>query len=142
MSLLPMADSASNDRIKGQALQLIYNRHLVGAANNTKWNELITEIREWQSWQTSYRSKWVNGNVSNWDCEWYYHLPFPFIGVQWFDIGTHQVITTGRLIENEIIDHSEKVIGLLSQIGLSFDVADDFIRVWGYLPQCYESFEA
>nr|WP_274050681.1 DUF6678 family protein [Thalassomonas haliotis] len=82
----------------------------------------------------------LNGHISNWDAEWYYHLPFPFVGVQWFDIGTHQEIMNGQLIENEIFDHSEKIIELLNKIGLSFDIAGDFIRVWGYLPHCYEKF--
>ena len=141
MNLLLMADAKNNDKIKEEALSFIYERDLVGAANNTKWNELISEIREWKPWQPSYRSKWVNGYVSHWDTEWYYHLPFPFIGVQWLDIGTHQEIITGQLIENEIIDHSKKIINLLNNIGLSFATAGDFIRVWGYLPHCFEQFE-
>ncbi|WP_125784677.1 DUF6678 family protein [Pseudoalteromonas rubra] len=141
MRLLPMADASSNEKIKEEARRFIYERNLVGAANNTKWNELISEIREWKPWQPSYRSKWVNGYISYWDTEWYYHLPFPFVGVQWLDIGTHQEVMTGQLIENEIIDHSEKIINLLDNIGFSFAISDDFIRVWGYLPHCFEKFE-
>ncbi len=136
-----MADASRTQKIKEQAIKLVHKRNLVGAANNTKWNELISEIREWEQWQPSYRTKWVNGYISEWDVEWYYHLPFPFVGVQWFDIGTHQVITNSIFVEDEIIDHSKIICDLLKRIGLSFDTANDFIRVWGYLPKCYEEFE-
>lgn len=62
------------------------SRRLVGAANNTKWNELISYFRGMPDWRPSYRWKSVDGYVSGWDVEWFYHLPFPFIGVQWLDV--------------------------------------------------------
>lgn len=46
MSLLPMADAVSDEKYKNEAKRIIAERQLVGAANNTKWNELISDIRE------------------------------------------------------------------------------------------------
>ncbi|WP_349654526.1 DUF6678 family protein, partial [Pseudoalteromonas sp. S4389] len=50
-------------------------RNLDGAANNTKWNELICAVREWKIWKPPFRSKWVTGQISECDCEWCYHFP-------------------------------------------------------------------
>ncbi|GAP76719.1 hypothetical protein W04_3291 [Pseudoalteromonas sp. SW0106-04] len=41
-----MADAVSDEKYKKQAKSIIAERQLVGAANNTKWNELISEVRE------------------------------------------------------------------------------------------------
>lgn len=46
MSLLPMADASASEKDKIDALRFIKMQNLVGAANNTKWNELICEVRE------------------------------------------------------------------------------------------------
>jgi hypothetical protein len=97
-------------------------------------------VRSLEGWQPSYRSKWVNGHVSGWDTEWYYHLPFPFVGVEWFDIGLHEHVRSGRLIAPAIIDHSEEITSVLAKIGFDFEVRDDVARIWGYFPKSYEDF--
>lgn len=109
MHSLPPADAVpegeDRERIASQA-----RRKFSGAlANDTKWNALIVYIRGLEGWKPSYRSKWVNGHISRWDTEWFYHLPFPFVGVEWFDIGMHGEFQTGRLIAPKIIDHSPEI---------------------------------
>jgi hypothetical protein len=61
---------------------LIQSRGLVRAASNTKWNELVTFFRELDGWTPGYRAKLVNGVISDWDVEWFAHLPFPFVGIE------------------------------------------------------------
>ncbi|QPB83500.1 hypothetical protein CWC22_011075 [Pseudoalteromonas rubra] len=124
MSLLPMADAVSNKKDVKEAKRIIAVKQLVGAANNTKWNELISEMRELPN-PPCYRTKVVNGYISEWDSEWYYHLPFPLLCVEWIDI-----------------DLSEKVLSLVQRIGFEFEVTDSFVRVWGYFPKCYKEFGA
>ena len=122
MSLLPMADAVSDEKDVKQAKRIIAEKQLVGAANNTKWNELISEIRELPN-PPCYRTKVVNGYISGWDSEWYYHLPFPLLCVEWIDI--------------ELTDN---VLSLVSSIGFEFEKTESSIRIWGYFPKCYESF--
>lgn len=139
MSELPMADAApfnTKDDFRAKAA----SRGLVGAANNTKWNELISSMRALSDWRPSYRSKSVTGHISAWDAEWFYHLPLPFACVQWLDIGLHEQVSVGRLLPPKITDHSEPILSELRKIGLEFEVRGDVVRIWGYLPKCYEDF--
>ena len=119
---------------------LVNKRGLVGAANNTKWNELINFMRLQEKWRPSYRFKWVNGHISTWDVEWWYHLPFPLMGVEWLDIGLRQEITRGRLVENEVLDHSPWILLKLREIGFEHEVSVDVVRIFGYLPKSFEDF--
>ena len=135
-----MADASPNKEEKEKIQKVLEERQLAGAANNTKWNELITAMREKEGWRPSYRYKWIDGYISAWDVEWWYHLPFPFIGVEWFDIGLHQTVKTGRLVKDKIIDHSEWITELLDKIGFDYEVFGDVARIWGYYPKSYEDF--
>ncbi|MGS0496913.1 DUF6678 family protein [Pseudoalteromonas mariniglutinosa] len=63
MSLLPMADTVSHEKDVKEAKRLIAEKQLVGAANNTKWNELISQMREISN-PPCYRTKVVNGYIS------------------------------------------------------------------------------
>lgn len=139
MNNLPMADARSAGTIeKIRALQA--SRKLAGAANNTKWNELITFMRGLEGWCPSYRSKWIGGFISEWDVEWFYHLPFPFAGVEWFDIGLHSSEHQGMLIPAKVIDHSPLILPVLEKIRFDFEVRGDVVRIWGYHPRSYEDF--
>ncbi len=140
MQELPRAESvpAGEDR---EAISSQARRKFSGAlANDTKWNELLEHIRGLQGWRPPYRCKWVNGHVSGWDAGWFYHLPFPFVGVEWFDIGLQEQVATAALKAPQIIDHSPALVSLLQRIGFDFEVRGDVARIWGYFPKSYEDF--
>ncbi len=140
MKTLPLADAvpvgADKDAISSQT-----RRKFSGAlANDTMWNELLQYVRGLEGWRPSYRSKWVNGHVSGWDTEWCYHLPFPFVGVEWFDIGLHEHVRSGQLNSSITIDHSQAFVSVLEKIGFDFEIKDDVARIWGYFPKSYDDF--
>jgi len=120
--------------------KIIEYSNLTGLSNNVKWNKLITYMRNSNDWVPSYRHKWINGYISEWDVEWYYHLPFSFKGVLWFDIGYNQNLHIGRLVKDKIIDHSKQLIDIIESIGFVYGKSDDFIRIFGYSPKDYESY--
>src|SRR5882672_2984763 len=95
---LPNAKSSRSPREREQIQRLIATRQLCGLANDTKWNELIEAMRQRTDRWPSYRFKCVDGPPSGWDVEWFYHLPFPMISVEWLDIGFVQVVHEGLLI--------------------------------------------
>lgn len=139
MNSLPMADAVplnTKDDFRAKAA----SRGLVSAANSTKWNKLISFVRGLSGWRPSYRSKSVTGHISDWDVEWFYHLPFPFASVQWLEIGLHEHIAVGKLGPPRITDHSALILPVLQRIGFEFEVHLDVVRVWGYLPKCHEDF--
>ncbi|WP_175903707.1 DUF6678 family protein [Burkholderia seminalis] len=135
-SKLPMADALPRGIEKEKVLSQVRNKFSGALANDTKWNDLISFMRGLDGWRPSYRSKWVNGFVSEWDVEWFYHLPFPFVGVEWIDIGLHERAS----VSLETIDHSGLILGKLAEIGFEFEARGDVARVWGYAPKSYEDF--
>ncbi len=140
MQSLPLADAVPQGQDKEKIAAQARRKFSGALANDTKWNALIEYVRSLEGWRPSYRSKWINGHVSGWDTEWYYHLPFPFVGVEWFEIGLHQNIRTGLLIAPQIVDHSPAIIGKLQGTGFDFEVKGDVVRIWGYYPKSYEDF--
>jgi hypothetical protein len=142
MDSLPKANAVTPsddiEKIRSQ-VRLKFSGEL---ANDTKWNELINYMRSLERWRPSYRYKYVNGFISRWDVEWEYHLPFPFVGVEWFDIGVHEQHHVAMLLPMKIIDHTQEIAELLKKIGFDFEVKGDVARVWGYYPKSHEDFPA
>jgi hypothetical protein len=136
MNSYPMADAVPRGEEKEKVIAMARKKFAGALANDTKWNELLTFMRGLEGWQPSYRSKWVNGYVSEWDVEWFYHLPFPFVGVEWLDIGLHERATA----KQKAIDHSALILGKLADIGFEFEAKGDVARIWGYYPKSYEDF--
>lgn len=140
MESLPLSNAVPAGEDKEAIASQARRKFSAALANDTKWNELLQHVRSLDGWRPSYRSKWVNGHVSGWDVEWYYHLPFPFVGIEWFDIGLHEHVRSKGLIAPAIIDHSEEITSVLARIGFDFEVRDDVARIWGYFPKSYEDF--
>lgn len=141
MHELPRADAGQNDKKRKQIQAAVAARNLASAANNTKWNELINRFRQREGWRPSFRSKSVTGYISEWDSEWFYHLPFPFAYVEWFDIGLWGTAPAkGMLYPETLIDHTEEISQVVAHIGFEFEVRADVLRIWGYLPKSYEDF--
>jgi hypothetical protein len=79
--------------------------------------------------------------VSAWDVEWCYHLPFPFVGVEWFDIGLWEEIAPKNGLEvRTTVDHTAAIADVVRRIGFEFEVRADALRIWGYLPKSYDDF--
>jgi hypothetical protein len=141
MEELPHAGIAQDNATRKKIDAAVSARNLARASNNTRWDELISYFRNQTGWRPSYRSKSVTGYISGWDVEWFYHLPFPFASVEWFDIGLYEGLPAeGRLLKPRVIDHTEEISNVVQTIGFEFDVRDDVLRIWGYLPRSYEDF--
>ena len=123
-----MADTAPKGFDFEKTMKIIFSRNLGGLANNTKWNDLITTVRANEEWKPSYRTKSVTGYISGWDSEWFYHLPFPFVCVEWFDMS----------LDSPPDINADWVFNLVSEIGFEFEVKNRVLRIWGYGPKSYE----
>src|SRR5262249_4961756 len=110
--------------------------------NDTKWDEFITAMRLRTEWRPSYRYKCVDGPPSGWDVEWFYHLPFPMMSVEWLDIAHLQEVREHRLPpRTRVIDHAEWIVGLFGAGGLDYRVGTSMSRVFGYAPRNFELFD-
>lgn len=141
MKNLPHAGIGHDDATRKKIDAAVHGRNLARASNNTRWDELINYFRNKTDWRPSYRFKSVTGYISEWDVEWFYHLPFPFASVEWFDIGLYQAAPAeGRLLKPGVICHTEDISNVVNAIGFDFEVRGNVLRIWGYLPRSYEDF--
>lgn len=127
---------------KSKIRTVVSDRGLSGCANHLKWGKLLDAMRQREGWLPSYRFKCVDGQPSGWDVEWWHHLPFPMMSVEWLDIAYFQEIRTGALTEPEIIDHSDWIVRVLHDAKFCYDVVGDVIRIFGYLPKSFDGLDA
>jgi hypothetical protein len=142
---LPDAKSARTAERRGTVKRAIASRGLGGLANDTNWDEFITGMRALfpgpRGWRPSYRCKCVDGPPSDWDVEWFYHLPFPMISVEWFDIAFLQETRDRRLPPKvTITNHAPRIAELLQRVGLEFETGRTMI--FGYAPKSMDLFDA
>jgi hypothetical protein len=57
-----------------------------------------------------------------------------------FDINLLEVTLVGQRVPPRVTDHSELILTKLKAIGFEFEVKAGTVRIWGYLPKCYEDF--
>jgi hypothetical protein len=144
---LPNAKSARTAQEREKVKRAIARRGLGGLANDTKWDEFITGMRALfpggrDGWRPSYRFKCVDGEPSGWDVEWSYHLPFPMISVEWFDIAFLRETRDQRLPPTvTVTNHAPRIAELLRRVGLEFETGRTMIRIFGYTPKSMELFD-
>jgi hypothetical protein len=139
---LPSAKSAHFPGERDKLRRIIESSGLCGLANDTKWDEFITAIRSRTDWRPSYRYKCIDGPPSSWDVDWFYHLPFPMMSVEWLDIAHLQEVREHRLPpRTQVIAHSGWIIELLRTAGLDYRLGASMIRVFGYSPRDFELFD-
>lgn len=139
---LPNAKSAHPDVSRDKLRRIVAARGLGGLANDTKWDEFINTMRTHQGPKPSFRFKCIDGPPSRWDTEWSYHLPFPLISVEWFDIGNKRTVwEPHRLKLSTVVEDLEWLIPILAGIGLDYRVGNEMIRIFGYTPRSLELFD-
>jgi hypothetical protein len=141
---LPTAKSAQSPDDRDRFRRIVQQRQLCGLANDTKWDELIAAMRtkeEQKNWTPDFRCKCIDSNPSQWDGEWFYHLPFPLISVEWLDLSFIQKTHRGRLLAPEITDHSNWVEELIKQIGFEYQKGSSMFRIFGYSPKSLDLFD-
>lgn len=137
----PDAKAAHTPEAREKIKRVVAARGLGGLANDTKWNELLAAMRQRHDWRPSFRWQCVDGTPSGWDVEWFCHLPFPLISVEWMDICFIQEIQEHRLTAPQIIDHSSWIEAILRQARFDYRKGRDTFRIFGYAPRNTELFD-
>ena len=136
MNQWPTSNSARSPRERERLLRAVAERNLCGLANDTKWDEFLSSVRGREDWRPSYRYKCIDGTPSGRDVEWFYHLPFPLLSVEWLDVGHLQETRENRLPPRvHVIDHSAWLVELMRRVGLDHLKGETMIRVFGYSPK-------
>lgn len=132
----PNAKAAQSPKDHDRLLKIVARRNLCGLANDTKWDELINAMRARTGWRPRYRFKCIDGPPSSWDGEWFYHLPFPMLSVEWLDLSYIQEVQDQRQPpRTTFMDHSKWIEPLFQEIGLDYRKGTTIIRIFGYSPR-------
>lgn len=138
---LPNAKSARSPKERTKIKRVIADRGLCGLANDAKWDEFVDAMRAREDWRPSYRCKCIDGPASHWDAEWFYHLPFPLLSIEWLDMSFLQETSRNQLIAPVVTDHSDSLEALLKKVGLDYRKGTSMIRIFGYSPRSLELFD-
>lgn len=136
----PLPGTGSEEE-KRRLRRVIARRQLVGASNDTAWGVLLDAMRLREQWTPRYRCKCVDADASEWDAEWWHHMPFSMLSIEWLDIQLVQSLHRGQLIPKQRIDHREWVLSVLDLAKLTYEVHGDLVRVFGYLPKSLDGLE-
>lgn len=100
---------------------LLKDGRLIPILNNTKWRELISEMREAPSGlNPQFRGRSIfapPGFVTRWDGDWYHHIN-PVGDIEWLEVraGT-----------------DEWLLSVLGRRSIPFSIESGTIRIWGYV---------
>lgn len=139
---LPTAKSVCSPDERAKLRRVIVERGLCGLASDTKWEEFIAGMRARQDWRPSYRYKCIDGSPSSWEVEWFYHLPFPLLSVEWLDVAIwQQTRELGMPPRMHVTDHSPWLEEFLKRVGLEHRKGSTMIRIFGYSPKSMDLFD-
>jgi len=134
--VLPTAKSARLPGERARLRRVVAERGLGGLANDTKWDEFVGAVRARTGWRPGYRYKCIDGPPWGWDGEWFYHLPFPLMSVEWLDVAYLQEVREHRPPPRVgVVNHSGWLVPLLNCVGLDYRVGVRVVRVFGYSPR-------
>lgn len=138
-----MAKSARSPEERARLKRVVERRGLCGLANDTKWDEFMAAMRAREGWRPKFRCKCIDAPVHNdWDGEWFYHLPFPLISLEWLDIRILEETVEHRLPPRvHVTEHSGWIEDLLKRVGLEYLKGQGMIRIFGYGPKDMELFD-
>jgi hypothetical protein len=140
---LPTAKSSWPPDERARLKRIVERRGLCGLANDTKWDELINAMRLREGWRPKFRCRCVDAPAYRaWDGEWFYHLPFPLVSLEWLDLEILEETRELRLPPRvHVTDHSGWIEELLNRVGLEYVKGQKMIRIFGYSPKDMEFFD-
>jgi len=99
--------------------RLIARGEILPVMNNTKWSELIGEMREAGEMQPQFRLHSVLAPlefVTNWDGDWHYHIQ-PIKEIEWLDLRA---------------ESQDWIFSTLAKHSIPYSIEDGLVRIWGY----------
>lgn len=94
----------------------------VSLMNNTKWEEIrlaMHSLAVHPEWRTK---DLVNGYISDWDSEWFYHLKLGgYKTIEWLEI---------RYINHE---QKENIVKELSKISVPLQANEETLKIYGFV---------
>ena len=121
-----------DDRAKWRAL--IETDFSASLMNDTKWERLLAGIDSIPM-HPHFRVKVIDGPepTDSWERSWPYHLPTPYLCIEWLDLSPLIRRQRGQLVADEITDRSPELERAIRAAGVQFTREGHAFRIWGHL---------
>ena len=113
-------------------------KNLISLSNNSRWISLFEDLKNVDE-MILFRSKSVDGSFFPDEEFSYTHTPEieqyygDFKSMMWFEIVTKLENSVGQLVKPELIDVTDKIIGICLMNKARFTLTNTGVRVWGYV---------
>ena len=136
--------NSKQERDHRRVREFVQQNRLVGAMNNTKWQELREAMDEWGN-APAYEIKYLFDEKSEAEVEqavaettvaigdWGYEHFYPMFDIEWVKIRKLRSVFRGHLIAREIVDNSEGIRAILEQFTIPYVENEFCFTVYGYL---------
>lgn len=135
-------------KLKNEVELIVRQRQLSSIMNDAKWLKLQTAILSIPKFEPAYCVQLLTDEIEHspvfekaptylgcWELlyENYEYSPPPFFNIEWMSIQPLREIYRGRLINPEIIDESDILLGILHKYHIPFEKEDEHTFViYGY----------
>lgn len=130
--------------LKEKVQRIISERHLCSYMNNTKWNELVTAIKQEMPFPPPFDIKYLteentfchyldDGDV-DYCGDWSSAFPPQeyYFQIEWIHVRPRYLKYRGRLVEPEVIDGSEIFESILKRYHIFYEEKDGLYYIYGY----------
>lgn len=102
--------------------------------SDTKWQRFISAITSIPLFP-AFRVKMIDEPVStgNWELSFPYHLPLPYMCIEWLELNPLFKKPRGRLVADEVIDRSAEIERALRDARIPYTIEAGVFRVWGHV---------
>lgn len=131
--------------LQAKVQRIIEQKGLYSYMNNTKWDELITAVREEMPFPPPYKMKFVTETVEDWEQDFkedVYYLcywcgeEFPtkdyYFNIEWLKVRPRYLEHRGKLVAPAVIDVSPKFEEILTRYNIPFELEEGTYCIYGY----------
>ena len=127
------------EKHKAEVRAELTRRGLGSFMNDTKWQELVAEIKK-LPFPPPYQRKdvlFAKPEPSRFDADVWYHGDWtegilPFFSIEWIRIRPRYLKHVARLLPRAVVSCEAELEQALQSIGQSYEKADDSIWIYGY----------
>lgn len=126
------------EKLKSKVKEFVEKNGYFSLMNDTKWKELLNDIHSLEFPPAFCLKDILSEEVPQivikptyWG-DWSLELLYPFFSIEWMEISPYYYNHRGNLIESELIDETEEVLGILKRNNIPYEVKGKNIVIYGY----------
>lgn len=122
-----------------RALRQVESEGLCSVSSNSKWQKILPTIKDYPC---DKRIKWIHTVEPT---KWQVAIGHPSPNyieasggpeqlkfVEWIEIKRGDLVHRGKLVQKELLDHSDRILITLDAEHATYDIMEDSIKIFGY----------